>query len=177
MISVFDNLIFKQNIKNEVHHLKDELINDTLKSKENYNRKNVNGGQNLNFEVSTKHKEYLYNIFLEKSKKYLNKFTLKDTDFRLWCYYTNNDYIGTMKWHNHLNTSTINGVLYIETVKDKGIKFKHDKEFYYFEPEDYDLLIFPDFLNHLPKRSKDKRRMSFNMELRCIESSKEIFKI
>ena len=69
----------------------------------------------------------------------------------------------------------INSVLYLETVEGKGIEFENNGEHLYIEPKDYDLLIFPDFLNHLPRISEDKRRISFNMELRCNENSQDIF--
>ena len=80
-------------------------------------------------------------------------------------------------WHNHINTSTINGVLYLETIPKHGIKFKYDNKITYKEVKPYDLLIFPNFLDHVPIISKLKRRISLNFELNCVEKSEEIFGI
>jgi len=163
--------ILKFNLKSEVSQIKDELINDVLKYKHHAN------SEDFSFEVMSKHNDYLYNIFIKKCRNHLNNFTLIDNNFVLWCYYSNNDYHKGNVWHNHIKTATINSVLYIETVKDKGIEFEHNGNHLYIEPEEFDFLIFPDFLNHLPRVSKNKRRISFNMELRCKEKSTDIFKL
>ena len=114
----------------------------------------------FNFEVFTKHKD---------------KFTLKDTNFRLWCLHTDQTFCEGDVWHNHIKSSTINGVLYLKTVKNKGIEFENNGDKTYVEPIDFDLVIFPNFLNHRPLLSKDKTRISLNMEIRCNENVNEIF--
>jgi len=163
--------ILKFNLKDKISQIRDELIDDVLKYKHQAN------SFNYNFKVVSEHSDYLYDIFIKKCKKHLNNFTLCDNNFTLWGYYSNSDYFEGNVWHNHISTSTINSVLYIETVKDKGIDFEYSGNHHYIEPKDFDFLIFPDFLNHLPRVSKDKRRISFNMELKCIEKSKDIFKL
>lgn len=160
-------MIYKINIKSQIIKLVDDIIIDALKTRHE---------QNYNFEIFTKHKEKLYNIFISESKKVLDKFTLKDNNFKLWCYYTDQSYHKGDTWHNHIKTSTINGVLYLKTVKDTGIEFKNKGDQFYIEPEDFDLLIFPDYLNHRPLNSKTETRISLNMELRCNETSSDIFK-
>ena len=160
-------MIHKVNIKKFItKELVDDILIDALKTRHK---------QFYNFEVFTKHKEKLYNIFIKESRYILNKFTLKDEDFKLWCYYTDHTFHKGDTWHNHIDTSTINGVFYLKTVKNKGIEFENNGDRAYFEPIDYDLLIFPSYLNHRPLNSKFETRISLNMELRCNESVYEVF--
>ena len=105
----------------------------------------------------------------------LKKFNIIHIPTKLWSYFTDKDYHEGYTWHNHIKTCTICGVLYLETVKDCGIEFEHDNKISYIEPKNYDLLIFPGFLNHRPIVSKDKKRVSINFEITCHESSNEIF--
>tara|TARA_Y100000114_G_scaffold127482_1_gene124159 strand:+ start:1305 stop:1832 length:528 start_codon:yes stop_codon:yes gene_type:complete len=166
--------IKKLNVEEYLKPIIDDLIIDVLQYKDIHL---VTKTQNYSFKVFSKYSNILYDMFINKCKEHLNDFTLRDKNFELWCYYTNKDYAKGNKWHNHIRTSTINSVLYLETVKGKGIEFENNGEYLYIEPKDYDFLIFPDFLNHLPRISEDKRRISFNMELRCNENSQDIFAI
>ena len=179
-------LINKVNVTRQIKPIKDQLINDALFSQ-------CNKQGDYNYEVNTNYRQYLYDVFIEHSRRSLNNFTLRDTDFKVWCYWTDETYSQGDTWHNHFNTSTINGVLYLKVVKGYGIEFKTDyndtykqnisnKEYNrdnvkYIEPNNFDLLIFPDFIDHRPLISKDKRRISFNLEIRCNESSKKIFNL
>lgn len=177
-------LIHRVNIRNEIVDIKDSLIAEILES-----RKFQSYG--YNFQVSTVYQEYLYNIFIDHSKKFLNSFTLSNADHRVWCYYADNSFQQGDVWHNHMNTSTINGVLYLETVKGCGLQYStvydcekignvshkdfNTKGLKYLEPKNYDLIIFPNFLNHRPIFSKKHRRISLNLELSCLENSLDIF--
>ena len=178
-------LINKINVSRQIKSIKDDLIKDALFSQHNRTA--------FNYEVNTNHRQYLYDVFIKHSRRLLNNFTLRDTDFKVWCYFTGKTFCQGDTWHNHFNTSTINGVLYLNVVKGCGIEFKTDyNETYnqnipdrlfnrdkvkYIEPNNFDLLIFPNFIDHRPLISKDKTRISFNLELRCNESSKKIFNI
>ena len=180
-------LINKVNVTRQIKPIKDQLINDALLSQSN-RQEGI-----FNYEVNTNHRQYLYDMFIKHSRRLLNNFTLRDTNFKVWCYLTDETYSQGDTWHNHFNTSTINGVLYLNVVKGYGIEFKTDyNDTYkqnisnrqynrdnvkYIEPNNFDLLIFPDFIDHRPLISKDKRRISFNLEIRCNESSKEIFNL
>ena len=117
----------------------------------------------------------LYKLFIDYSKKLLNKFSIKNSNFKVFCYFTGLNNYDPNEWHYHQNTATINSVLYIKTIKDCGINFKNNNECWYVEPKDFDFLIFPAFLNHLPITSKNQQRISLNLELKCNESDKEIF--
>jgi hypothetical protein len=53
-----------------------------------------------------------------------------------------------------------------------------EKDSIYFEPKDYDFLLFPGDLPHYPYPSLDNKvRISINMEMACKESIFEIFNI
>jgi hypothetical protein len=162
------NLIHIINLKDKISNIKHDIVNSAVEQRDAKVSKD-----NFNFELDSKHKDYIYSIFVEESKKILNKFTLSDDNFKLWCYFTDEKYTqGNGVWHNHTNTATINGVLYLITEKNSGIEF----EDIYIEPNDFDLLIFPGYLSHSPIISNSNRRISLNIELRCIESASKIFK-
>ena len=129
-----------------------------------------------NFNVKSKYNPYLYKLFLESSTKLLNKFTLKDENFKTWCSISDNQFDITC-WHNHLTTSTINGVIYLKLTKEeKGINFLIDNKVQNFIPKQFDLVIFPNYLNHCPLVSKtEEKRISLNLELRCKEKVTDIF--
>ena len=91
-----------ESARKEVEPIKDELITDILSSRF------YRHPESYNFKVNTKHNKYLYDLFIKRSRRLLNKFTLRDTDFKLWCYYTDNNFYLGDTWHNHINTSTIN---------------------------------------------------------------------
>ena len=92
-----------------------------------------------------------------------------------WCYRSNiNDF--KSGWHNHLATSTINGVYYYQ-VEGDGIFFERNgKEFHYI-PQQGELLIFPNDLNHNAARTTSQNwRYSINMEIKTEESASTLFK-
>ena len=117
-MKLFDN-IYKFNLKKELEKINKSLIKECERDRFNFNKQIEN-----NFYLNSKHKNFLYNLFLKYSKKVLNKFTLKDTDFKCWGYFSDKTFTKG-NWHNHLKTCTINGVIYIKLVKEeRGIDFK-----------------------------------------------------
>jgi len=166
-------LVFKENLKEKIEPIKQEIIEDALKGR--FLKKEF---RDRNSEIRTLHEDYLYSLFEKECRKNLNNFNLKHRPKSLWCLVTDkHDDNPNYPWHNHINTSTINGVLYLETIPKHGIKFKYDNKITYKEVKPYDLLIFPNFLDHVPIISKLKRRISLNFELNCVEKSEEIFGI
>ena len=159
-------IVYIDNLEREVKDMKEDIINDCLKTKKN---------ATYNFQIFTKHHNKLYSLFKNSCKKKLKKFNIINVPTKLWGYFTDKDYHKGDTWHNHIKTCTIGGVLYLETVKDCGIEFEHNNKITYVEPKNYDLLIFPGFLNHRPIVSKDKKRVSLNFEISCHEPSNEIF--
>ena len=92
-----------------------------------------------------------------------------------WCYRSNkNDF--KSGWHNHLATSTINGVYYYQ-VEGDGIFFERNgKEFHYI-PQQEELLIFPNDLNHNAAMTTSQTlRYSINMEIKTEECASTLFK-
>ena len=158
------------NLKNYILHLDNwipqNVLDDCLKTKHK---------ANYNFEIFTKHHDKLYSLFKNNCKKFLNKCTFKDNPTKLYCYYTDKNYFYGDTWHNHKNTCTISGVLYLKTVKDCGIELEHGDKVIYFEPKDFDLLIFPGFLNHRPITHKIKKRVSIQFEISCIVDINDIW--
>ena len=95
-----------------------------------------------------------------------------------WAYCSNNgDYAEI--WHNHMKTSTINSVYYLNVPKCSGGEIEFDlgggKVFKY-KPKNFDLLIFPNYLRHRPlKVDSIDLRVSINMEFLCEEPPFYIF--
>lgn len=166
------NEIFKFNLKKELKNISDLLIKDCLKYKYTLDPKLGNS-----YLLNTNYSNYLYDIFIKYCNKVLNKFTLKDNNFKCWCYYSDITFTKAF-WHNHKYTSTINSVIYLKLPKkEKGIDFKINNKIFNFIPKQFDFIIFPNYLEHFPYPSTtDEPRISINLELRCLENSKNIFK-
>lgn len=178
-------LVHKVNIENQIRDIKPSLIAEVIESRNSH----IQYG--YNFEVFTIYREYLYKIFIDYSKKFLSNFTLSDINHKVWCYYADKSYQMGDVWHNHMDTSTINAVIYLETIKGCGFEYStvydcekvrnltseefKPKGLKYIEPKNFDMIIFPNFLNHRPVFSKKQRRISLNLELNCLESSLDIF--
>ncbi len=166
-------LVKRHNISEEIKDIKESLLEECLAQRKLFTPELMKSGNNFKF--YSKYTNFLYNLFYQISNNNLNKFTLLDLDIGLWCYITDKKFNRT-NWHNHLTTTTINCVLYLKT-QNKGIFFRHKNEELYILPNEGDMLIFPSFLEHLPEASKTEPRITLNLELRCVESAEEIFKI
>ena len=162
------NIIYIYNLKNEIKDFKKDIIKDCLKTRKN---------SNYSFQIFTKHHKKLYSIFIKNCRKRLKKFKIIDKETKIWSYFTDKNYFQDGEFHDHVRTSTICGVLYLETIENCGIYFKYNNKIIYLEPKPYDLLIFPNFLKHKPVASKNKKRVSLNFELICSESTDKIFNI
>ena len=119
----------------------------------------------------------LYDRYKELCYKLFGNFHIdSQNSTTCWCYRSNVNNSLHDVWHNHLYTSTINGVYYYQ-VEGDGIFFeRHGKEFNYV-PQQGELLIFPNDLNHTPQRSTSQTwRYSINMEIKTEESASTLFK-
>jgi hypothetical protein len=166
-------LVKKHNISEEIKNINESLLKECFEQRELFDPHKLPFDNN--FELNSKHTNFLYNIFYQISNKHLNKFHLTDINLKLWCYISDQKFHRT-EWHNHLNTTTINSVLYLKT-QNKGIFFRFKDEEIYISPNDGDILIFPSFLEHLPEVSTTEPRVTINLEFRCLEPSEQIFKI
>jgi|TARA_R100000081_G_C4685735_1_gene99885 hypothetical protein len=165
---MFKNLIYCFSIEEDIKNFKEDLIKECVNQ-----RKEEEGG--CNFKVQTKYINNLYKIFIDCAKKILKPFTIKNKNFTVWCYMTDNMYSKT-GWHNHKDSATINSVIYLK-IKDKGISFKQNNKQMYLEPNNGDMLIFPASLDHKPRPSTDDKRISLNLELKCYEKENEVFNV
>ena len=122
----------------------------------------------------------LYDKFLKNSNEIFGNFSLLEKNkFNCWCYKSSLDnYIS--EYHNHINTSTINGVYYYQISKNDSISFlDHDKNEIIYYPDQGEMLIFPNYLVHKPNKPSStffgKCRYSINVEILTKESSIELF--
>lgn len=168
-----------------------EIINDSLKSElidiilECKSRNHFSSGGS--FLVDRDYQNFFSNLYrkFERSSFDLFKmYTKSNRESLIWSYSSNKYNHGTIpgQIHNHINTSTINSVYYLSipnsVTEEKGsiTFFLRDMEFTY-TPKNYDLLIFPNYLDHRINNYEDDEewRISINMEIKCEESSEELF--
>lgn len=163
------------------------ILNNIFKSKKKYDE--IEGEKNFySYQIQED-----YNLFL---KKLYNQFLLscfkifghlkisKRNVSSCWAYCSSNvDY--NSYWHDHKRTSTINAVYYINIPPNsKGPlyfripKNNNEYEIFSYHPDNYDLLIFPDYLEHKPMPPLTKEyRVCINLEITCDDmTSKTIFK-
>ena len=118
----------------------------------------------------------LYKKFKEICYKFFGNFHISpQNQTTCWCYRSNIKE-SICEWHNHLATSTINGVYYYQ-VEGDGIFFKRQGKEFNYVPQQGELLIFPNDLDHKPDvATSETRRYSLNMELITQESASTLFK-
>tara|TARA_E500000318_G_C3407112_1_gene152087 strand:+ start:44 stop:535 length:492 start_codon:yes stop_codon:yes gene_type:complete len=156
-----EKFFYIDNLEEDIKDIKEQLIEDCIKSTE----KRISGC--FNYPVFSKHHDKLYSLFINSCKKYFKDIRLRNTSTKLWSYCTDKNYTEGEIWHNHINTCTLCGVLYLKTVENCGIDLRHNNKITYIEPKNYDLLIFPGFIDHKPRISKTKDRISLQFEILC----------
>lgn len=166
-----NKLIIRENVSKYIKDFEKSLIKECMDQRHTLDTKKTGNS----FVVNSKHTNFLYNIFYQICNMNLNKFNLKDINFKMWCYLTDEKFFES-NWHDHSRTTTINCVLYLKT-QNKGIYFKHNDDKIYILPNEGDMLIFPSFLWHLPEPSQAEPRITLNLELRCIEKPEKIFNL
>lgn len=123
----------------------------------------------------------LYSKFFEFSKTLFGDFTTSDNNESCWSYASNKFDHGPGLLHNHLSTSTINSVYYLNvpqtaSISNGSISFVLNGNRFTHKPENGDLLIFPNYLDHQINFLDDEEyRVSINMEIKSEESSEELF--
>ena len=120
------SLITKISVNKDIKSFKKDLINECTTNR--IVDPTVNGANN--YFLNSKHTENLYTMLIRKCTKHLNTFTISDYNFKLWCYYSDNKF-NTGNWNNHINTATINAVLYLKVPKNNGgIDFRYNQTIY-----------------------------------------------
>lgn len=156
---------------------KHTIIDTVLK-----NRKYMDINMGYNYPILDDRNNFfkkLYSKFYNLSKKRF-KFTKHESSKETCWAYASNNTVFYEYWHNHIKTSTINSVYYLAIPKNDNvtISFRLDGNILDYKINSYDLLIFPDFLDHKPNRCfKPGHRISINMEITCNETSQQIFSL
>ena len=155
-------LISIKNFFNISKH-KNNLLNEILEQMND-------GGRQVKLK-SNKILSKIYQNFLEYSQNRFGKLDIIQEP-EMWALCTNKD-----NWksviHNHIETSTINAVYYLNIpqidYKNVGdIKLLHNDKWYNYMPSENELLIFPNYLTHDTEYNKtDDFRVSINMEIKC----------
>lgn len=122
-----------------------------------------------NFLVRSEHPFWgaLYDRLLAACEAYFWPLTPHPTSTRrCWAYVQSCD-VASPVWHDHLNTSTVNGVYYLSVPDPRGqIWFQHLERIFRVTPEEGYLYIFPRWLAHKPIPQQERQhRVSLNIEL------------
>tara|TARA_Y100000114_G_scaffold100901_1_gene94023 strand:- start:2318 stop:2857 length:540 start_codon:yes stop_codon:yes gene_type:complete len=107
------------------------------------------------------------NSFLKIIEK---EFTVSDiTNPIRTCIYVQNNNISSNVWHNHVNTSTINAVFYIDPPQHGGeLQLLLSNICYSIKPQKNKIYIFPYWMDHRPTPQIDTEwRISVNIEYMC----------
>lgn len=166
--------ILSFNIKNNIENFYLDLLIECIEQRPIPELQDGN-----NYIFKSKYTNELYDTFISLCKKNLNSFTINSLKFGTWCCLSDKNN-NIHQWHNHIKTGTIIGVLYLKIpdLEKNGIDFKLPNNDIYetYNPNPFDLLIFPNYLDHRPHGSKtNKKRISINIELQCKESAENIF--
>jgi len=98
-----------------------------------------------------------------------------------WSYSSNDVDHGPGMIHNHIHTSTINSVYYLNipdsaTLENGSIQFFLDDQTFSYRPNRFDLVVFPNFLDHRINYLNDPEyRISINMEILCENNPLDLF--
>jgi len=122
-----------------------------------------------NFRVASDHPFFgrLYDAFLRACADYFEPYTLHAESSRAcWAYVQNRDRKSPI-WHDHLATSTINGVYYLAVPDPSGqICFRHLDRVVEVTPLEGHLYAFPRWLAHRPQpQASLAYRVSLNVEI------------
>ena len=114
----------------------------------------------------------IYEKFLQESTKLFGAIQLDPTNIKDGWAYINNKNFYKNGIHNHLNTSTINSVYYLNVpdTKTGSINFFDNEHnvIYTHHPKEKELIIFPNYMLHEPCQSMtDEYRIAINLEIRC----------
>jgi len=157
--------------------LQKKLIEDIFYSKNAYENKKNSPGINQNFPIikdSTNVLNFLYKKSLEEVEKIFGNINLSKNNSTLCWALCTNKYCWKSVPHDHIKTSTVNLVYYLNIPKINNeycgkIFFYHDKIWYGYQPECFELLIIPNYLIHDTEyHDTIDWRISINMEITCL---------
>ena len=168
-------IVLSFNVKEKVKNFYLDLLIETIEQRPKPERQN----EYNNYYFKSKYTNELYDILIPLCKKHLNPFTIKSLKFGTWCCLSDKHFkIGLDQWHNHKKSGTIIAVLYFKIPDEEkhGIDFRFNDRVKLHKPKPFDLIIFPNYLDHRPYGSEtDEKRISINLELQCKEKAEDIF--
>lgn len=178
-ISSFYPILIVKNFFPIDKNLKEEVVDIVLKNKKK------NSKQEINFVISEDPNNFfgtLYSEFTCILEKIFGTLTyLESNSPKCYCYVTNNQGYGSNVYHDHLETSTLNGVYYLNVpentpINSGSISFNYRGRCVSYKPHNYDLLLFPNYLEHKINFSNHaENRISVNMEVLCEEDPDDLF--
>jgi len=126
--------------------------------------------------------ENLYSKFFKNTFEFFGNLNILPNNSNMcWSYSSNNKDHGLGLIHNHINTSTINSVYYLNvpssaTIENGSIQFFLEDKSFPYRPSNFDLIIFPNYLDHKINFLNDSEyRISINMEILCDNDPYELF--
>lgn len=159
---------------------KEDLIKNVLKNKK-MNHYQIGGNFPITYDPNSFFKNLYNKFFIETNNFFANLNISYRNSKKCWIYCSNNVDCGPGRVHNHMKTSTINGVYYINVPKSANehngsIEFFHNQNSLTYKPNNFDLLLFPNYLDHKINFLNDKEyRISVNMEICCDNDPKILF--
>lgn len=115
---------------------------------------------------------YRNNVASEFLKVVRNTFEVSEhlRDIRTWIYCQNNQHNRSV-WHNHMNTSTVNAVFYIDPPEEQdggGLEVCLGQNVFTIPVKKNFIYMFPYWMDHRPLAQKsEKWRVSVNVEYFC----------
>lgn len=158
----------------DINYDKDKLYNEIVtdfKSKEAQEFLAL-GSNNFKLDKKYNFVNTVYEKFFQESTKLFGKLVLDPTNIKDGWAYINNKEFYKNGIHNHLNSSTINSVYYLNMPDETtgSINFFNDDHdiIYTHHPKEKELIIFPNYMLHEPCQSMtDEYRIAVNLEIKC----------
>jgi hypothetical protein len=161
---------FVLDINYDKNKLYNKIIND-FKSSEIQTYLSL-GSNNFKLNKSYDFVDVVYNSLIKECTKLFGELQLDSTNIKNgWAYINNKDFY-KKGIHNHIKTSTINSVYYLNVPDEKtgNINFFNNKHdiIYTHHPKEKELIVFPNYMLHEPCQSMTKEyRIAINLEIKC----------
>ena len=165
-MNLFNNYIMS--VPFEVDEINQAYKGDMIKKFIHDKIENNSKGYNTSFDDPV-YTNTIKNKFLKVIK---DKFWVSDLlgEFKTWIYVQNNQYYSSV-WHNHVTSSTINAVYYINPPETGGeLELMMNAQVYKFKPRINYLYLFPYWMEHRPAvQESSDWRISVNIEYLCVQ--------
>jgi hypothetical protein len=159
--------------KVDINYDKDKIYNKIISDfKSEMAQAYLTTGNNFKLDKKYDFINTIYEKFFQESTRLFGELVLDPTNTKdVWVYINNKEFYEN-GIHNHLKTSTINSVYYLNVPDETtgGINFFNDEHdiIYAHHPKEKELLIFPNYMLHEPCQSMtDRYRIAVNLEIKC----------